>query len=138
MKIGFSTLLAILSMLVFSCSEAQENGKMTTQQDDAIFEKVSVDEFDEISQKDGIQIIDVRTEGEVAQGKIPGSRNIDIMQSELFADKVAGLDREKPVLVYCKVGGRSAKAAAYLKENGFTEVYDLRGGFDSWSKENSN
>jgi rhodanese-related sulfurtransferase len=34
--------------------------------------------------------------------------------------------------LYCKVGGRSGKAAKKLKEAGFTKVYDLKGGFDKW------
>jgi rhodanese-related sulfurtransferase len=42
------------------------------------------------------------------------------------------LDKNKPVLVYCAAGGRSASAAKDLKKAGFKKVYDLEGGYDAW------
>ena len=41
------------------------------------------------------------------------------------------MDKEKPVVVYCKKGGRSATAANQLKEKGY-RVFNLLGGFDAW------
>ena len=49
-----------------------------------------------------------------------------------FETNLAKLDKEKPVAVYCKVGGRSGQAMAKMQELGFKEVYNLKGGMDAW------
>ena len=52
-------------------------------------------------------------------------------------DQIAGvldqIPRDRDVVVYCKKGGRSAKAARVLAENGFTQLYNLDGGINAWS-----
>ncbi len=134
-----SSMLILLFALFFnSCAEAQEENGSNATGKDRVFEKIEVSELDRLLANDEIQIIDVRTENEISQGMIPGARNIDVMQWDNFVSEVEQLDRENPVLVYCKVGGRSAKAFAYLKENGFSKVYDLKGGFDSWKRDQQN
>ena len=76
-------------------------------------------------------VLDVRTPDEVDQGVIPEAKVIDFWQDG-FAEKASKLDKSKPVMVYCKVGGRSAEAAEVLQGLGFTEIYDLAGGMDDW------
>lgn len=78
------------------------------------------------------QLIDVRTPAEVAAGAIPGAVNIDFY-SDQFETKMEALDPNRPVMVYCKSGGRSGKTANMLKGKGFIEVYDLKGGYSAWS-----
>ena len=51
-----------------------------------------------------------------------------------FEKELNSLDKEKPVLVFCAKGGRSNTAANILVENGFNVVYDLKGGYTSWSQ----
>ena len=80
-----------------------------------------------------IVLIDVRTPGEFERGHIENSVNINIADRS-FKEEVGKLDRSEPVYVYCKVGGRSAKAASILREMGFEEVYDLEGGIRNWEK----
>ena len=80
-----------------------------------------------------IVLIDVRTPGEFERGHIENSVNINIADRS-FKEEVGKLDRSEPVYVYCKVGGRSAKAASILREMGFEEVYDLEGGIRNWKK----
>ena len=82
-----------------------------------------------------VQLIDVRTPEEFAEGHLPKAVNIDV-NSDDFETKVTSLDKEQPVMVYCKMGGRSAKAAEKLKELGFKNITDLDGGFSNWSNEN--
>ena len=79
-----------------------------------------------------VQLIDVRTPEEVAQGKIPGAVNINILDQS-FSSLVSELDKLKPIMVYCAKGGRSGRAANELKKLGFTEIYDLEGGMGAWS-----
>ena len=81
-----------------------------------------------------VQLVDVRTPEEFSQGHIENAVNIDFMADD-FDAKVANLDKEKPVMVYCKSGGRSAKASARLKELGFKNISDLEGGITNWTNE---
>lgn len=83
--------------------------------------------------QEDITLIDVRTPGEFEQGHLENSVNINIAGSS-FKEEVGKLDKSQPVYVYCKVGGRSAKAASMLREMGFEEVYDLEGGIQNWEK----
>lgn len=80
-----------------------------------------------------VQLIDVRTDAEVADGMIENATQMDISNWDSFVDSTSTLDKSKPVLVYCKSGGRSAKAAKYLSEQGY-QVYDLEGGYSAWKK----
>jgi thioredoxin 1 len=92
--------------------------------DAVAFEKA----LNETSEK---QIVDVRTIEEYAGGFIPGASLIDYYDST-FIKQIQQLDRNKPVFVYCQGGGRSAKAAELFRKQGFTLVYDLKGGMMSW------
>lgn len=76
-------------------------------------------------------ILDVRTPEEFQSGHIQGAVMLDF-QSPSFADSVQKLDHGKTYLVYCAAGKRSAKAAAIMKEKGFTSVLSLDGGLNAW------
>jgi rhodanese-related sulfurtransferase len=78
------------------------------------------------------QILDVRTPGEYADGHLANALNINIADAD-FKDKVAKLDKNKQVCVYCQRGMRSAKAAGLMSELGFKEIYDLEGGIEGWT-----
>jgi rhodanese-related sulfurtransferase len=82
-----------------------------------------------------LQLLDVRTPGEVAGGIIEGAKVINFNDAD-FADRVAAeLDNSKPVAIYCASGIRSAKAIPMLKEKGFTITYNLAGGTKAWTAE---
>lgn len=79
----------------------------------------------------GAQLLDVRTKEEWDEGHLKGATLITVTE-EGFLDKAkAALDPKKGVVVYCRSGGRSAKAVAQLRAAGFT-VYDLDGGITAW------
>ncbi len=80
------------------------------------------------------QILDVRTDEEFEGGYIAGALNIDVLESD-FINKVSVLDKTKPVFVYCHSGGRSSDAANELVLQGFTQVYDLKGGISAWKSQ---
>jgi rhodanese-related sulfurtransferase len=77
------------------------------------------------------QVLDVRSKGEYEGGALPGAVNISL-GDEAFDGKVAALDREKPVLVYCAGGFRSRKAVARLKGLGFKNIRHIHRGYMSW------
>ncbi|NND62277.1 MAG: rhodanese-like domain-containing protein [Flavobacteriaceae bacterium] len=89
--------------------------------------------YEAVYGEDSLQLLDVRTEDEYSVSHLKNAQNICVTSGD-FRQKVAALDKQKPVYVYCKKGGRSAQAAAILKEMGFTKVYDLQGGITSWEQ----
>lgn len=97
------------------------------------FEVVDVNQFEKLMLEEGFVLVDVRTDGEVDEGFIPGAVQIDISQPN-FESRINELDKKGKFLVYCKVGGRSARASQYMQQNGFVEVYDLKGGFLAWKE----
>jgi len=76
-----------------------------------------------------IQLVDVRNQGETAQGTIVGAREIPLAT---LASSIAALDRTRPVVVYCASGSRSHVASTVLREAGFADVSDLLGGYAAW------
>ncbi|MGB0885597.1 MAG: rhodanese-like domain-containing protein [Chitinophagales bacterium] len=80
-------------------------------------------------------IIDVRTPAEFEIGKIAGAQNINVASFN-FLKEAKALDNKKNVLVYCKSGGRSARAANMLTKIGFENVFNLKGGILAWQKNN--
>ncbi len=112
--------LFILSIFLISCQQPQVSDLITV--DDFISLKAS---------NQDIQIVDVRTPEETSYGVIEGATLIDFYDKQ-FQAKLNELDKTKPVVVYCAVGGRSAKAAQIFAKEGFNTVYDLKGGYRAW------
>jgi molybdopterin/thiamine biosynthesis adenylyltransferase/rhodanese-related sulfurtransferase len=80
---------------------------------------------------DHIELLDVREQDEVAQGAIPGARNLSRAHFESrVEDVLPGKDAE--VVVYCASGVRSVFAARTLAELGYTNVTSMSGGFGRW------
>ncbi len=76
-------------------------------------------------------VVDVRTQQEIQQVRIPGSVPVslmDIMQGR------EDLPKNKPILLVCAVGGRSYAAGLYMLKNGYSRLYNLRGGIVAWEK----
>lgn len=78
-----------------------------------------------------IQIIDVRTEEEFQETHIDKAININFF-SEDFFNNIQKLDKEKPLLVYCRSGKRSANSIEQFTKAEFTTIYTLEGGLISW------
>ena len=83
---------------------------------------------------DKVMVIDLRTEKEFEDGKIPSSFNIDFQKSE-FIDKLNNLDKEKPYIIYCMSGNRSLKASHVMKSLGFKIIYHYKKGYNDWIKD---
>ena len=76
----------------------------------------------------GAQLVDVRTPGEYVAGALPGASNLPVEAIYQWAND---LDREKPVLLYCRSGARSGAARNFLRGLGFSEAYNL-GAYTAW------
>jgi len=77
-------------------------------------------------------LLDVREPWEVALASIPGS--VAIPMHEIPA-RLEELDAASEIIVMCKAGGRSQRAAEYLLARGYHKVSNLHGGIDAWSRE---
>lgn len=80
-----------------------------------------------------VEVLDVRTPDEFAEGHIAGAKNIDF-QAKDFADKLGGLDKTQTYLVHCAAGGRSTRALETFQKLGFTHIVHLDGGMNAWKK----
>ena len=84
----------------------------------------------------GVQILDVRTQEEYNGGHIKNAFLADWNDQEKFNQRIAKLDKNKPVYTYCRSGRRSSAATSYLQKLGFKQVYNLDGGIEAWKAAN--
>jgi rhodanese-related sulfurtransferase len=77
------------------------------------------------------QFIDVRTPSEYEAGRIPGARFIQLDQVQAAADT---LDRDRPVVFYCRSGDRSTLAVDAFRASGW-DAYAIDGGLMAWNEE---
>ena len=78
-----------------------------------------------------VRLVDARTPGEVARGRVPGAILIPVEELEERRGELPRDDR--PTLIYCAAGVRSAAACEYLSSKGWSNLFNLEGGFQSWS-----
>lgn len=126
-------LAGILSLLFF-VSMVSANTVSTSheiQQEETKIYDVNVDQFAKMVDGNKGIVLDVRTPEEWAEGTISDATKINYYDND-FADQVDKLNKEEPVLVYCKKGGRSSSAAEILKQKGFKKVFNLEGGITAW------
>jgi rhodanese-related sulfurtransferase len=99
-------------------------------------EKISLapKEFETSLNKQEVQILDVRTFTEYQSGHLKNSLLADWTNPAEFKERVAHLDKTKPVYTYCLSGVRSGQAAEWMQKNGFTSVFNLQGGIVAWKK----
>jgi len=122
----FSVLLMTIALsLSLSCQTSQEG---------TITKVTKTDLQKNVIGKD-VQLVDVRTFEEYEAGHIDDAVNFNIIDSETFVSQISNLNQEEPVYLYCKMGGRSSRAAELLKEKGFKKIYDYSGGYNDWVSE---
>ena len=78
-------------------------------------------------------VVDVREPNEFAAGHVLGAKNLPLARLDASGADLAKR-KERPVIVYCDGGERSAKALAALKKQGFTRVANLSGGIAAWQQ----
>ena len=117
MNKAMTFIMAMLGLGTSACSQS--------------FQQADVKAFAALTNTPDVQLVDVRTAEEYAEGHIEGACNIDVNGEDFVAKSRAMLNKEKPVAVYCKSGRRSAKAAEQLTAEGF-QVTNLTGGILAW------
>lgn len=117
MKNIMAILVSLMSFLFGGCTDG--------------FVSQNNEEFAATISDSNVQLVDVRTAEEFADGHIPGAVNIDVKRDDFDEVVAAGLDSGRPVAVYCRSGARSKVAAKRLAGKGF-KVYELDRGFMNW------
>ena len=87
---------------------------------------------DKIMNKEIFLLIDVREDKELAICKINQATHIPMNNIPNCLDQI---DSNKPVIIMCKSGGRSAKICQYLQDCGYSNIYNLNGGIIKWALE---
>jgi rhodanese-related sulfurtransferase len=93
--------------------------------------ELPAEQLAEMLEKGDVDLIDVRREHEWDAGHIPGARRVEVNDLPAEAEK---LDRDKPVVLYCRSGSRSELAADGLVAGGF-DAHALAGGISAWAEE---
>ena len=123
-------LFPLVAALTLSCSQSAQ-GQKKDSQDPVKTDLEAVAFNDRIASDNGV-LVDVRTPAEYASGHLAGAINLDWTGKNYEAD-FASLSKDRPVLVYCAMGGRSDQAKEYLEEKGYT-VIQLLDGIGGWKK----
>ena len=103
-------------------SSCNSNGNITS---------VSAHEFDKEIKANSVQLLDVRTPQEYAEGHIDGASNINIQSDDFQQRAEKELSKDSTILVYCRSGRRSMEAAEMLTKLGY-KVVNLKGGIIEW------
>ncbi len=93
---------------------------------------MNVEEFSKKITEAGVITLDVRTQGEYAEGHLEGAQLIDF-QSGNFENEISSLDKNATYAVYCRSGNRSGQAVKIMHDAGFHNVYNLNGGVIDWA-----
>ena len=112
------TIFLFLVVLVLQTGCSQENK-----------DKMPISEFKQ-ELLDNAILVDVRTPEEFSAGHLENADNINWYDAA-FSEQFKTVDKNKTIYLYCKMGGRSAKAQEKLKSLGFTHVVNLEGGYDA-------
>jgi len=116
--------ILLVAFTIFSCSLINNESINQMNSDELI---------DFIELNDAI-LVDVRTEDEYNSGYIENSLNIDYFSNE-FSVNADKLDKNTPIILYCRSGNRSSMSANKISKLGFKEIYNLEGGILEWIEE---
>ena len=126
-------ILLLAALLISGCTE-NSNDEREPQQTATVYQRITPEQANEMLENDStIILLDVRTEDEFSELRIPGAI---LLPDYLVADTASETlpDKDAVILVYCRSGRRSENAARELIGMGYTNVYDF-GGIIDWSFE---
>ena len=82
----------------------------------------------------GLTIVDVRTPAEFRDGHLAGAVNMDFFGAS-FDSQILALPKDKPILLYCRTGNRSAGAYDVMEKEGITNILHMNEGITGWQKQ---
>jgi rhodanese-related sulfurtransferase len=90
---------------------------------------VTPEQAEELRESQDAQLVDVREDHEWHAGHIAGARHVELQD---VAAQASTIDRDRPVVFYCRMGSRSAMAADAFRKAGY-DAYSLGGGLEEWA-----
>ncbi len=132
-------LIIFLVFTLVGCDQSigqsqNQSGENQTEADSYL---LSPDDFEKAyKEKEGAKLLDIRTNMEVKNGYIEGMEQVDWFRGDFKSIVENKFDKNDPLFVYCGIGGRSQGCVDMLKQAGYKEVYELRGGMKGWEKAN--
>ncbi len=126
-------IFSIVILMVFSVYAQIKPARYFVERAIAKINMITPQEAKAMMDKGGVIVIDVRTEKEYKRGTIPGAMHIPRGLLEFKVYKVI-TDPNQKIIIFCKSGGRGALATLRLKEMGYKNVYNIKGGFKGWKK----
>lgn len=117
----FAALLAIITLIAFTELRRFTQG----------YKIITPTEAVTLINRQEALVLDVRTANERSQGSIINAKHVPLDALSQQADNLTK-DKDKPVLVFCKMGNRSSGACKLLLKNSYTDVYNLKGGINAW------
>lgn len=120
----------VISLMIMTSCATQMSG--CNANDNVV--SVSAPEFDKEIKADSVQILDVRTPQEYAEGHIVGALNINVKSDDFRQTAEKELSKDSTILVYCRSGRRSMDAAEILTRLGY-KVINLKGGIIEWKED---
>ena len=124
------TIKSAICLIVMTTCAMQASG--STGNDNIV--SVSALEFEKEIRSDSVQLVDVRTPQEYAEGHIDGALNINVQSDDFKELAQIELSKDSTVLVYCRSGRRSLDAAEILTSLGYN-VVNLKGGIIEWKED---
>ena len=115
---GLLLALGALALVVFFGSRASADGAISP-----------TEAASWIKEKKDLQLIDVRTAAEYADGHLANAKLIPVQE---LAQRLAEIDKSKPVLLYCRSGHRSGNALKILQDKGYKDAKHVEGGINAW------
>ena len=101
--------------------------------DSGAYHLISSEAAEDLVDQGGVTILDVRSPQEYGDGHLRDSLNIRYDSFDPLPPELEGLDRDAPVLAYCRTGNRARTTCAQLINNGFTHVYNMDKGILDWA-----
>ena len=97
----------------------------------SLIQEIDVTELQKLKDNnDTIRIIDVRQSAELNAGIIPGAEGLPM---HIIPLRMSELDRKEKLIMVCRSGARSAQACMFLQQQGYDNVFNLRGGMIAWA-----
>ena len=92
---------------------------------------ISMEDFiSKYDQNNKVQVLDVRTPDEYAEGHIPGAKLVPL--NEVTSGANIPYDKNSLIYAVCRSGHRSMQATQYLRDHGYTDIWSVDGGTMSW------
>lgn len=97
----------------------------------SLIKEIEVSELVQLKEKgESIRVIDIRQPAELSAGMIPGAEGLPM---HIIPLRINEFKRDEKLVMVCRSGARSAQACMFMQQQGYDNVYNLRGGMIAWS-----